>query len=219
MKELRQYNLELLNQFKNLEHRDEFSFPLLVSSNTEYLEKLKTEKNRILYIGQETNGWVNYNPDKKLDVDTIEDRYLEFIEAGCNNKEFWRFIKQIMRSDNVSDNVIWTNSFIAGSKDSKGAPIHKEEINEMSINNLIYLYQYFKPTMTLIVSGPNNPYYSVVNEFLKSIDSSLTQQYPRSENILVGDETNNIYWTYHPNYLQRKGQLKEVSSMLIKRMI
>ena len=70
--------------------------------------------------------------------------------------------------------------------------------------------------MTLIVSGPNNPYYEIITDFLKYIKSSLSGLYPNMNDMLLSDIKNNIHYTYHPNFLNRKGKFLEVSNALNK---
>src|SRR5574344_267848 len=149
MNNIRTYNLELLAKVNELQHSSLFSCPLLVSSKEEYINNVKENSNSIMYIGQETNTWLNSSKDN-IALDYIEYWYYRFlVEEKGNNKEFWRYIKKI--NDEDMDHVIWTNALVLGSRKEKGTPTHYNEIKELSINNLIYLYEYFKPNMTLIV--------------------------------------------------------------------
>ncbi len=213
MNNIRTYNLELLAKVNELQHSSLFSCPLLVSSKEEYINNVKENSNSIMYIGQETNTWLNSSKDN-IALDYIEYWYYRFlVEEKGNNKEFWRYIKKI--NDEDMDHVIWTNALVLGSRKEKGTPTHYNEIKELSINNLIYLYEYFKPNMTLIVAGSKNPYYEIITKFLNTIDSSI-EKYPSRGNLIVSDEEKNIHWTYHPNYLQRIHEFENTNLILKK---
>ena len=58
-----------------------YLYPLLISSNDDYTNNLER---RVLYIGQETNCWMNYDDSTYLpDVDAIEDKYFNFSKRRC----------------------------------------------------------------------------------------------------------------------------------------
>jgi len=208
---LREHNIKLLSELKDKIIEHNLSSPLLVSSNKSYLDGLKQNKS-IFYIGQETNGWCH-----SLDVNDLEETYYNFLMNNNYNKEFWRFLKNIRGNDSNSfSNVLWSNALICGKKDEIGAPTISDQIMDVSLDNLKYLYNLIKPDMTIIVSGPTNPYYEIITEFLKHINSSLSGLYPKSNEILLTDSENNVHYTYHPNYLNRKGKFLEISKELNK---
>ena len=91
--ELREHNIEILNSLRKTIEDYKLSNPLLVSSNKKYIENLKKQK-RIMYIGQETNGW-----ELKDNIDSIEECYLKFLYNGASNREFWRFLKLIRNKE------------------------------------------------------------------------------------------------------------------------
>lgn len=208
---LREHNIKLLEELKDKIKNYDLSGPLLVSSNKDYLNNLKENKS-IFYIGQETNGWYN-----SFDVNILEEGYFNFLMNNNYNKEFWRFLK-IVRGTNSNSfsNVLWSNALICGKKDEIGTPSVSGQISEVSLENLKYLYNLIKPDMTLIVSGPNNPYYEIITEFLKYINSSLSGLYPNKNDTLLSDLENNVHYTYHPNFLNRKGKFLEISKELNK---
>lgn len=207
--ELREHNIKILNSLRETILNCNLSNPLLVSSNTEYLKRLKSQK-RIMYIGQETNGW-----ELSPKIDKLEECYLNFLKNGASNRDFWRFIKLIRdkENENLTD-IVWSNALICGRYEEKGTPIITELLEEKSLENLEFLYNFFKPNMIVMVTGPNNPYYEIIQEFLKYINSSLVNLYPTPAEMLLIDETKNIHYTYHPNYLNRKGKLLELSKTI-----
>ena len=70
--------------------------------------------------------------------------------------------------------------------------------------------------MTVIVSGPCSPYYDVIKEFLKAVDSKLSGERPTLRETLLKDDDNNIFYTYHPNY-QNRIACDYKNSMILKK--
>ena len=149
---LSSFNQRLFEQYNLLEKIKELSSPLLVSSNNEYLNNVKNTNYKIFYIGQETNGWVNdYNCDSKIDVNLLENIYLEVLKRK-NNREIFRFLNNF--SSEPYKNVIWTNALLVGKKYGVGHPNITDKLQ-----NLIFLYKYlnlilhylFQDLMSLIM--------------------------------------------------------------------
>jgi len=207
---LSDFNCELFEQYNKIENVSELSSPLLVSSDKDYLNNIKNSNYKVLYVGQETNGWVN---DYKcnINVNLLENIYLEVLKRK-NSREFFRFLNNF--SSMPYDNVVWTNVLLAGKKYGVGYPKITDKLQELSLENLIFLYKYFKPDITLFVSGPNNPYYEIVKSFLEAINSKI-DNYPTITNPVINNKEKNIFWTYHPNYLNR-AHLKEKVLIIIK---
>jgi hypothetical protein len=222
MNELRKFNIELLKQFKEIMHLNDFSYPLLVSSRDEYLNNINKCNNRVLYIGQETNCWGDgvYTDDIN-DCHNIEQIYYHFLtKRNANNKEFWRFIRNILKieKEDLGNNVIWSNSLIASKRDDKGTPDHVDEIKELSINNLVFLYEYFKPNYVIVPAGPRNPYYEIIMDFSRRINLNL-ETYPTLKQPLIVDSNNKFYWTYHPNYLNQHQLFNNVANKISEKIL
>lgn len=206
---LREHNIRILNELKDTIIKKELSSPLLVSSNEDYINNLKNVSN-IFYIGQETNGWIHSN-----DVETLEKGYLNFLLNNNYYKEYWKFINLVRKdSSKCFSNVLWSNTLICGKKDAIGTPKINDVLLSISLENLKYLYDLIKPKMTLIVSGPCNPYYEIITEFLKYINSSINGLYPNTREMIISDVDKNIHYTYHPNYLKRRGKFLEIGNTL-----
>lgn len=207
MSQLHDFNIELLKKYNQLSNREELAFPLLVSSKEQYLQDIKENK-KIFYIGQETNCWMNYKDENMLpEVNLIEDAYYNFLDKRCGtNRDYWTFIRECLNinREELSKNIIWSNLFVAGKKHGKGAPNYTDELVNMSIENLLFLYEFFNPKSVILVGGPRNPYYNLTIRFLKEIKSNLIDSYPTLTNPLLIDKNKNIFWTYHPNYQNKK---------------
>ena len=204
--ELKEFNENIYNEYLSLENLESLASPLLVSSK-EYLKKVK--ENPIMYIGQETYGWVNFKGDTIYSLDNIEKCYDEFLMKRNTSKTiYWQFIKKILDVDydKLYENIVWTNTVLIGSRYSKGAPIMNNKLKELSLKNLLFLYEYFKPEYVINVSGIYDPYYDITDAFLKKI--GLNIESPTKENpIVIKDE---YMWSYHPNYLRKSGNEAKV---------
>ena len=218
MNNLKKYNNHLLNQYYKLTNKQQLSIPLLVSSSEKYINNLDR---KILYIGQETNGWLNYNDESFMpNIDYIETAYLNFLKNGANNKEFWMFIRKCLNipKEDLFKNIIWNNSIITSKRIGIGTPDINSELRTMSIKYLKFLHNYFKPEYTIFVNGPRNPYYNITNDLLKDLNSSLIGKWPTKEEPVLFDDQKNIIWTYHPNYLN-KSHLKNDTIYKIKKKL
>lgn len=208
MEKLDKLNTYIYEEYKRLSGREELSLPLLVSSNDIYTNNLKR---KILYIGQETNTWmnsndVNYLPDKSV----IEKCYYDFLKRGACNQNFWMFIKHLITVNNseLVSNVIWNNIFLAGQRNKIGHPKTNPKLEDLSFEYLREITKIFEPTNIILVSGPTNPYYDVAIRYLKEIKSSLINTRPSRNNLVVNDDR--VIWTYHPNYQNRIGEIEQI---------
>ena len=203
MVQLRELNNYILEEYKHLSNREELSIPLLITSDSNYINNLQR---RILYIGQETNCWMNYHDEKNIpSIEDIENKYYEFLNSGARNRDYWKFIKTVLNINDseLSNNVIWNNVFVAGKRTAIGHPDNKA-LENLSIEYLTEVTRLLNPEYTIFVSGPSNPYYHMIIEYLKQIKSSLINTYPTLQNPIVNDSK--IIWTYHPNYQNRMHQ-------------
>ena len=216
MTDLKAMNIIIYDKFKKLKDAN-LSAPLLVSSNR-YLHSLT--KHPIMYIGQETNGWVNYD-DGHMDFDKIEDTYDNFlIDYHTSKSLFWSFLKKAtgLSYEEFSKQIIWCNTLIAGKKDAIGTPNITNELKDISLEYLLFLYNYFKPLYVIDVSGPNNPYYDVTTKFLDTIGSNISTSYPSKENYILMDDIKNIVWTYHPKKINMDQKTGEVTDKILEKI-
>ena len=204
---LKSYNQELFDSYLKLDNIKDLSSPLLVSSKR-FLGNIK--KNPIMYIGQETNGWVNYDKDN-VSLDDIENSYDDFlIDYKTSKTAFWQFIKDIVGSyDEIASNVVWTNTLVVGNRYSKGSPEFNNKIKNLSLNYLLFLYEYFEPSIIINVSGNTSPYYKVTRDFLSIISSNIKDIYPNKNESMVIDTDKSIIWTYHPMRLRLDNNFDE----------
>ena len=151
MDTLKEFNKKIYDRYMLCDNKEVLSSPNLVSSQR--IENM-VKPNPILYIGQETNEWVNYNKEiTDITLDDIEKRYDEFlIDYGTTKTKFWLYISKILDVDcsQLYKNMIWSNTYLFGNRYSKGTASLNEEEYNMSIENLTFLYKYFNPTIKII---------------------------------------------------------------------
>ena len=206
--ELKEYNKIVYDEYLNLNNLDSLSSPLLVSSNR-YLDNICS--NPIMYIGQETNGWVNDDIDNPTlnDIESYYDGFL--IDYKTSKSTYWQFIKNIISSyDELYKNIIWVNTLLVGNKNNIGYPIIDNDIRRLSLEYLLFIYNYFKPSYIINVSGSNNPYYYNTIKFLDTIGIKINCP-TNNEPIVISD---NYIWTYHPKYLRFSGKENMVLSKI-----
>lgn len=215
MNKLNELNKYIYEEYKKLPNREELSLPLFISSNNDYTNNLER---KILYIGQETNSWMNYNDSKYLpDVNTIENKYYKFLQEGARNRNFWIFIREVLEvsKEELLSNVIWNNAFIAGKRRSIGHP-NDNELEKLSLEYLLEITKIFNPEHIILVCGPTNPYYRIVTQYLKEINSKLVYNYPKPNDLVINDDK--VIWTYHPAY-QNRIHKNEVILTKVKKLI
>lgn len=213
MNKLRDLNSYILEEYKHLPNREELAIPLLISSNPLYTDNLQR---KILYIGQETNCWMNYHDPVGIpNIDEIENKYYKFLKDGARNKEYWKFIKKVLNTEDkdLVNNIIWNNMFVAGKRTSIGHPNNKQ-LEKLSVEYLLEITKIFNPEYTILVCGPKNPYYHMAIDYLKTLKSRLIDSYPTKQSPMVYDE--NIIWAYHPGYQNRIHQKDKVIEKVSK---
>lgn len=220
MDKLRKFNEDIYNRSLKIDDVENLSCPNLVSSK-KFLEHIRP--NPILYLGQETNCWVNDNRKCIVDLEEIENAYDHFmINRGTSTKSpFWQFIKMStnIKYKDIYKNIVWCNTLLMGKRYSSGTPEVSKELASLSLENLLFLYEYFKPSVIITVTGNRNPYYDITTKFLKEINSSLVGNWPIFNDPLIEDAEKDIYWTFHPRFLRlNKGMQREVSGRIYKKI-
>ncbi len=181
--------------------------PLLIN-----LDKVQYENSdiKVLIFGQETNDWeMNFNSSIEHSLSTYNDFYNSgecFIYGG----HFWNGFRKFLNSlkENFNDKkicAVWNNVIKIGvSGRDQNKPnnviynIEKENFN--IINDEINI---LKPDIILFMSGPN--YDNEIRNSLSDIEFiKLSDEFSvRELSKILFKNYNNIYRTYHPNYLYR----------------
>ena len=198
---LHQNNEEILEKIVYLDEDNELSNPLLVSPKI---------NGKIMYIGQETNRWWGLLKENGYSASDLERFYEDFfLKNNVNNGAYWRFIKGIINKTNISDDIVWTNILIAGKAFGKGKPSICDKLIDLSVKNLIAIYEYAKIEKIICVCGPNNPYYDIFMKFLSEIGKQVSN-YPHKCDRIIYSSDDSVLYTYHPQYLKRIKQFDKV---------
>lgn len=197
MDELKLHTLNdsVLEQIKFIDKDYLLSNPLLLSSNP---------KGKILYLGQETNTWYGSHKDVSS-ARKIEKHYdYFFLENRMPNKPFWRFIRNAVQTYDVGNegNITWANLFICSNKDKKGTPILFDKIKDLSVDYLLNVIDILDIEKIIAVVGPKNPYYSVLMSLLGELGWNI-EKWPTFFEPVIYSENEKLFYTYHPNNLQR----------------
>lgn len=207
---LKIYNERVYQEYMKLDYT-KMSCPLLVSTKKEYLENLQ---NPILYIGQETYTWLNYDDNFIYSIDNIEEGYYNFFkELPFSMNVFWSFFKDstgISKKEFIS-RLIWSNCYICGKRNEKGLTEYHNEIKNLSIDYLIHLYEELHPKLTIFACGNNEEYYSIVRAFVKRIKECDIKKVSKQNEII---QVEDILYTYHPNNLRFSKNQKQIKEKI-----
>ena len=207
---LRIHNEKVFNEYMKLNYT-KMSCPLLVSTKKDYLENLQDP---ILYIGQETYTWLNYEDNFIYNTDNIEEGYYNFFkETPFNMNVFWDFFKECtnLEKGEFIKRIIWSNCYICGKKNDKGLTEYHNEIKNLSIDYLIHLYEELNPKLTIFACGNKEEYYSIVKAFVKKIKDSDIQKLNKQNEII---QVEDILYTYHPNNLRFSKNQKQIKKKI-----
>lgn len=204
----REKNIMLFEEYAKAQSQIEIvykkgSAPLLIPSSEEYFEKMQGNY-KVMYIGQENYGWLNHFD--KYNLQDVEKRYIDRIDYIKNTSNsltmFWDFYK-CATGDIDMQNILWTNAYLGGDKyDNK--PFDKRYlIEDISVYNLISIYEEFKPDCIIAVCGPGEEYRKVLKRFLNHININLGVAKPTLYEPLQVCMERNFYYTYHPQFLGR----------------
>lgn len=201
-----------------LEEGEQASNPLLIQLPDE--EVYQSADIRLMVFGQETNNW---HREFQPDMEKTLNWYSEFIVARRHKGKgtFWngarRFKKQLeTECPGKQVELVWNNVFKIGkTKKGKPGPLIRR-IEELEFNVIEKEIDILKPNLIVFLSGP---YY----------DRHLKKKVSLEENIWIDDDPyfgkvvfysvgNGIQAvrTYHPTYLRRSKQEKEIFDYIIE---
>ncbi len=201
MNKLENLNDNVFEQIKFIDKDYKLSNPLLVTPNA---------KGKILYLGQETNGWFsshnNFTSARELEKEY--DNF--FMKAKMPNTLFWKFIRRVTGVNDVANlgDITWGNIFVCGNKDCKGTPLLFDEIKDISVDYLVNLVDILGIEKIIAVVGPKNPYYMVLDT-LASLLGWEFNDWPKINKPYVYSDNEKLFYTYHPMYLQKSNNLNK----------
>ena len=165
----------------------------------------KELENRLLIIGQETNGW---SGDLIVDsVDTIRknmDLYRAFGYGEKYNSTFFQYARNIARSVSGQQIFMWTNLNKFGKASGAGRPCKNVIDNETShFNILIDEIQIVDPTNIVFLTGPN--YDDLIidrihGSKIEAVGGFTLREFAR---VFIPTIKAQAYRLYHPGYGNR----------------
>lgn len=200
-------NEDILKIYKNPEFTIKPTNPLLLSlENNDY----ENSEIKVMIFGQETNSWYEtFNGN----IDITMNLYRDFFNKGkaLNNYggAFWNGVNKFIellknKYENRKIGILWNNVIKIGCEErNKNMPpkyiynIEKEKFNV--IKNEIEI---LKPNIILFLSGPFYDF-AIENAFQKIFKKNEINEFSERElsRIDIGFG-NNVFRTYHPNYLR-----------------
>lgn len=181
--------------------------PLLLHIEDE--EKYKAAEIKIMFFGQETNGWEGELGSKR--IDELVETYSSFLKKSYSG-QFWNAVRDYVRTTketNPDKNIefIWNNTLKFGKAEGKGAPdqnlinIQKEVFPVISEEIKI-----LKPNQIIFFTGPNYDNY-LKNEWDEMLLGKV-KNYDERQLALIKHKNLpiNTFRTYHPNFLYRQGK-------------
>ena len=210
---------------KNL-HKDEYSFSQPFFTGVyNYLDN----KPLIMFVGQETNGWGNWEDfDGESDISLSQSYVMAFAENNTITKDpkkefiykdkeymlydsspFWNFVRDICNQD---IQVVWNelDKIHYRTPEKKCIKLYPED--ESFLNkpiqdekSLLRLeIETIKPKMVIFLTGP-----SYVNSMQSALNNKALQKPCKDQPIIsFGLGPIHCRWTYHPRYLNWEKNLE-----------
>jgi len=179
--------------------------PLLISDLS--VEKFVAGELRIMFFGQETNGWYN---DNELKTKLLQKAYDDFYTSDyCYSYggQFWNGVnrfKSLIENEFSQKKItfIWNNIIKAG-KQAKGRPDNEIlEFERKHFNIIQDEIAITNPNIIVFFTGPN--YDDVLKKVFPDIKSTKINNFTERQLAKINISNHCIaYRTYHPNYLWR----------------
>ena len=222
------------SKWSNLSHKlnsvikDENSLSIPTSPLFLCVDEEKYEKSaiKIMFFGQETNGWIEnencYYNGKDSDLKYLMDGYYDFFYNGrCwkHGGQFFNGIKlfQKMMAEkfkNISIHYTWNNIIKIGKAEGIGRPpMNIYEIEREHFSVIKDEINILKPDIIVFFTGP---YYDkvITDNFGKLDFSALAPFSARQLSKINFHNIKKAVRTYHPNYLWRNDIGKYFSTII-----
>jgi hypothetical protein len=181
--------------------------PLLIHIKNE--EKYHNADIKIMFFGQETNGWEGVIGSKN--INQLQNTYSLFLERRYGG-QFWNAVHDYVntiKGMNPDKQVefVWNNIIKIGNDKSKGKP--KENLIDMQKQVFPVIraeVEILKPDIVIFFTGP---YYDrfIHDEWEELQLQGVTQFTERQLAVLNHNLLPiNAFRTYHPNFLYRQGK-------------
>jgi hypothetical protein len=180
-------------------------------------EKYLSSDFKILFVGQEANGWTGFDrPKTQNAIDGLLERYIKF-ELGANyNTTFWQHIHYInQRLNNADLNFAWSNVLKFG-RSGNGRPTDAVVEQELLKFNILEAeIKILDPDVAIFFSGPN--YDLDISQRISGVkflqcENNELRALARLSHPSLPKKT---YRTYHPSHL-RQSKKEDIRDEIIK---
>jgi hypothetical protein len=199
---------KLMDINQNEDYKIKPSNPLLISlEDSDY----ETADIKLVVIGQETNSW---DGNFKNDIGSTQTVYKDFVNSGnalnSYGGHFWNGVNRFLyllkgKYQNHNVGFVYNNLVKIGCKDRNmnKPPSYIYEVEKEHFNVLKEELAILKPNIILFLSGPNYDY--AINDSFGGFSlNSISPEYStRQLSKLDIGYGNNVFRTYHPNFLYR----------------
>lgn len=180
--------------------------PLLINLKDEI--KWEQSDIRLMFFGQETNGWGgNFNGDLEYVIDIYKD-FFNSDYCWSYGGQFWNGISRFIvllkeKYPSKSISIVWNNLVKIGISNDKGfPPDYIYEIERESFSVIQGEIDILHPNMILFLSGPN--YDKVVRDNFGNLNYSIINGFSTRQLARLDlKNVENVFRTYHPNFLWR----------------
>ncbi len=187
-----------LDEFKLVKRKSSgiLNGPFLSSPGKKYSDAMT----KIVFIGQETNGWAS-----NFDVEAQMREYIDF-GLGVNyfSSPFWNVIRKVEKEiagDYYCSAWLNLNKFDENNKSPSPSNL---AILEKLDNILLMEIELLSPDIVVLFTGPR--YDSRVTRiFNQELQEFVGFNIRQLAEIQMIDQPYKVYRTYHPNYLRRSG--------------
>jgi len=218
------YNRHLLELYKSgiknlpsMSNLDvEPAYPLILSVPDDWNNKVK-----VMFFGQETNGWLNLDYQNLNSIEEAMNRYKRFwIDKKSKYSNSGTFMQVLNKFQNMLDtnrvSCIWNNIIKIGKKDKKGTPT--KSLIEWQQNWFEIIkkeVELLKPDFLIFFTGPNYDKY-IKRTFGEFTKSEVINRNTREIAKLTFKENDKLIAirTYHPSYLRRQKLENEILLLL-----
>ena len=197
------YSKKIIGLKNSPDFAEEVDGPILMHCWEE--EYLKSNY-KILYVGQESNGWIGYMDDN---ITASIDAYKQFAMSKNGNRSiFWQHIYKINSALNPNqaegNNFLWTNVSKFTSLDGTALDWNTHLTTVNKFNCLKEEIDITKPDVVMFLSGPNYDD-KIKLQFNGEVKfkTFLNRTIREIAQLEHPDLPEHSYRTYHPNYLQR----------------
>lgn len=210
-----------------IEHPEyKFSNPFVFALNEEYV----SSKNKMMIVGQQTAHFGSLNEDidlagsQKWSEDYINKQLTGIGSEKYNRSPFWNFFRRMSKE---GFGICWNNVDSIQrieNKEAKALTIEMEEAVQVPFDDdrktlLIKQIAVADPKIILFITGPH--YIRTMEMALMLKEGCLEDIKPSTDEMIKDispfvfpkDSSKRVLWTYHPNFLYRRG-IEAVNSIV-----